>query len=336
MEIGMLALLGKTVSLMENLGFLWLVHTGFELNLWESLGEEKSKQKILAENVNWNPLLLDHWLEQAKIQELLVSNNGNYQLSKMGRAIQDYRDYGLEAMYKEFALHWGPCFGQLPDLIRGEIPREQMDREMENELISRASKASEPFVWPLLKGKCAKDRWSNVLDVGCGEADFLRRLVEEFPSLKGVGLEINSSVANRAAAQIGSNQGRIRIESKDVFDFTDTLEQYDCCLLNNNIYYFSRVKRVELLNHLKNLLSPGGQIGILTALRGVTPSFQIFKTHIPQNLMSFFLSCHEGFEGLPLEEEMIDLLEQTGFTQIEVIPLPFKVSHYFFARKPLD
>ncbi|OLN26849.1 class I SAM-dependent methyltransferase [Desulfosporosinus metallidurans] len=336
MDIGMLALLGKTVSLMENLGFMWLVHTGFELNLWERLLEEKTKEQILAENSNWDPLLLDHWLEQAKIQELVVFKNGNYQLSKMGKAINNYRDYGLEAMYKEFALHWGPCFAQLPDLMRGEIPRVQMEFEMENELISRASQASEPFVWPLLRGKCEKDRWRNVLDVGCGEAVFLRRLVEGFPSLTGVGLEINPSVADRAAAQTESYQGRIRIEATDVFEFTDTLGTYDCCLLNNNIYYFSSANRVELLNYLKDLLSPGGRIGILTALRGATPSFQILKTHIPQNLMSFFLTCHEGFEGLPLEKEMVDLLEQTGFTEIEVIPLPFKVSHYFFARKPLD
>lgn len=336
LEIGMLALLGKTVTLMENLGFMWLVHTGFELNLWEGLLEEKSKEKILAENTNWDPLLLDHWLEQARIQELLVIKNGNYQLSKIGKAIHDYRDYGLEAMYKEFALHWGPCFAQLPELMRGEISRVQMEGEMENELISRASKSSEPFVWPLLRGKCEKDRWRNVLDVGCGEAMFLQRLVEEFPRLKGVGLEINPSVANRAAAQTESYQGRIRIVSIDVFEFTDTSGTYDCCLLNNNIYYFSSEKRMKLLNFIKGLLRPGGQIGILTALRGVTPSFQILNTHIPQNLMSFFLSCHEGFEGLPLEKEMLDLLEQTGFTEIEVIPLPFKVSHYFFARKPLE
>jgi len=332
-EIGMLALLGKTVSIMENLGFSWLVYTGFELNLWERLLEEKTKEEILTETLNWNPLLLDHWLEQARIQDLLIFSHGKYRLSKMGKSIHDYRDYGLEALYKEFALHWGPRFAQVPDLMRGKIPRAKMDSDMENELISRASKSSELFVWPLLRGKCEKERWRNVLDVGCGEAEFLQRLAENFPSLQGVGLEINPSVAKRAAAQTESFQGRIRIESTDVFKFTDTLGSYDCCLLNNNIYYFDSVKRVELLNYLKDFLRPEGQIGILTALRGVTPSFPIFKTHIPQNLMSFFLACHEGFEGLPSEKEVLDLLEETGFNQIEVFPLPFKVSHYFFARK---
>ncbi len=335
MEIRMLALLGKTVSIMENLGFAWLVYTGFELNLWERLLGEKTKEEILVENSNWNPLLLDHWLEQARIQDLLVCNQGKYRLSKMGKSIHEFRDYGLEALYKEFALHWGPRFAQLPDLMTGKTPRALMEGEMENELISRASKASELFVWPLLRGKCEKERWCNVLDVGCGEGVFLQRLAEEFSCLHGVGLEINPAVAERAAAQTVSYQGRIQIESCDVFQFVDNLGTYDCCLLNNNIYYFDRLKRVELLSYLKDFLSPGGQIGILTALRGVTPSLPIFKTHIPQNLMSFFLACHEGFEGLPSEREVLDLLEQSGFTQIEVFPLPFKVSHYFFARKPL-
>lgn len=77
MDIGMPSLLGKTVSLVENLGFKWLVHTGFELNLWECLTEEKTKEQILAEHSNWDLPLLDHWLEQAKTQELLVFGNGN-------------------------------------------------------------------------------------------------------------------------------------------------------------------------------------------------------------------------------------------------------------------
>lgn len=336
MEIGMMALMGKTISIMENFGFLWLVHTGFELNLWENLIEGKTKEGILAEHPSWNPFLLDHWLVQGEIQEVLVFNDGKYQLSKIGKAILQYKDYGLEAMYKELALHWGPCFAQLPDLIIGSLPRMPMESEMENELISKASRASEPFVWPLLRGKCEKNRWGKVLDVGCGEAVFLRKLADDFPSLKGVGLEINPEVSSRAAAETTSYQGRIRIESRDVFDFTDASGKYDCCLLNNIIYYFKSSKRVDLLNHLKDLLSPGGQIGILTALRGVPPSFQVFKTHIPQNLMSFFLACHEGFEGLPLEQDILDLLEKTGFTEVEVTPLPLRVSHYFFAKKPKE
>lgn len=48
--------------------------------------------------------------------------------------------------------------------------------------------------------------------------------------------------------------------------------------------------------------------------------------------MSFFLACHKGFEGLPYKQEVRNLLQDSGFREIEVIPLPLKVSHYFFAR----
>jgi SAM-dependent methyltransferase len=332
MESGALALLGKTVTLMESLGFLWLVHTGFELNLWNILGNDKSKEEVLSEKPEWNPFLLEHWLEQARIQGLLLCNDKRYRLSRLGKAIANYRDYGLEAMYKEFALYWGPVFAQLPKLITQEVSQPKMEGEMENELISRASRSSEFFVWPLLKGKCEKEHWQSLLDVGCGEGLYLRKFVEEFPNIQGMGIEINPTVVDRAQKQAKLYSEQLRIECGDILDYPSPSEQFDCCLLNNNIYYFSADDRVKLLTRIKKWLVPKGQIGILTALRGQNSSLPFFQTHIPQNLMSFFLACHEGFEGLPTQEEVIQLLNDTGFKDVEVIPLPFNVSTYFFAR----
>lgn len=336
MDTGMLALLGKTVNLMENLGFLWLVYTGFELNLWGELKEGKSKEELLTTNPGWDSLLLEHWLEQARLQGLIQKDNEKYRLTRLGRAINTFQSYGLEAMYKEFALYWGPVFSHLPQLITQEINPPKMESEMENELISRASRSSEVFVWPLLKGKCEKEHWHNLLDIGCGEGFYLRKLMHEFPEMRGTGIEINPSVVKRAVKESEPYRERLQIILGNVLECQDPLEQFDCCLLNNNIYYFSTQQRMDLLRRIKTWLVPGGQVGILTALRGAGATIPFIQTHIPQNLMSFFLACHDGFEGLPYENEITKLLRESGFTEIEVVPLPFKVSHYFFARKPLE
>lgn len=332
MQTGILTLLGKTVSLMESLGFLWLVHTGFELDLWKLLQQERSKEELLELNPHWNPILLDHWLEQAKIQGLLLRNNSKYTLTRIGKAVDFYRDYGLEAMYKEFALYWGPTFAELPHRITGHVSPVKMENEMENELISKASRASELFVWPLLKAKCEKEHWQRVLDVGCGEGIYLRKLVEEFPGVQGVGIDVNSSVVERAKHLAKSFEDRLHFDCLNILDHDPPLEKYDCCLMNNNLYYFSFKQRQELLERIKSWLVPGGRIGILTALRGENSSIPFIQTHIPQNLMSFFLACHEGFEGLPYEQEITKLLRDLEYREIEVIPLPLKVSHYFFAQ----
>lgn len=329
---GMLTLLGKTVTLMESLGFLWLVHTGFELELWHVLQEEKSKGELLDIKPDWDPILLDHWLEQARIQGLLLQNKDKYRLTRTGRAIETYRDYGLEAMYKELALYWGPVFTELPQRITGQISKAKMEREMENELISKASRASEVFVWPLLKGKCEKERWHRILDLGCGEGDYLRRLIEEFPETYGIGLDNTASVIERARLLGKPMAERLYFECLDIWECSEPHEKYDCCLMNNNIYYFSAEQRKELLTRIKTWLAPGGMIGILTALRGMGPSVPFIHTHVPQNLMSFFLACHEGFEGLPYEQDVLELLNDAGYREVEVIPLPLKVSHYFFAK----
>jgi SAM-dependent methyltransferase len=336
MEFGMLTLLGKTVTLMESMGFLWLLYTGFELGFWEELQEDKSLEELLKLHQGWNTQLVEHWLEQARIQGLIVCNNGKYRLNRVGKAINLYRNFGLEAMYKEFVLYWGPTFSQLPQLITGEAVRPDMGSEMENELISRASRASEVFVWPLLKAKCEKENWLRILDVGCGEGFFLNKFMQEFPKTEGVGIDINPAVVERAQAQANLYSERLKIELGDILDCPDPLKKYDCCLLNNNIYYFSTEQRVGILERIKKWLVPGGRLGILTALRGEASSVPFIQTHIPQNLMSFFLACHDGFEGLPYEANMTKLLEDAGFIDIDVVALPFKVSHYFFARNPLE
>ncbi|MDI6880706.1 MAG: class I SAM-dependent methyltransferase [Desulfitobacteriaceae bacterium] len=333
MEPGMLALLGRTISLMENLGFLWVVQTGFKLELWGELEERKSLEDLLALHPTWDRVLLDHWLEQAFCQDLLSKDSLSYKLSKLGKAIQTYRSQGLEAMYQEFVVHWSPGFARLPELITGQTEKTIFGSEMEEELISKASLASEPFVWPFLRNNCQKNKWQHILDIGCGEGIYLNKLMESFPSLQGVGIEINPTVAERAQNNTHSWGERLKIICGDALDLSQDLGTFDVCLLNNNIYYFSREQRESLLNNLKKILKPTGQIGILTALReSGNQSQRIFRTHIPQNLMSFFIACHQGFLGLPAEGEIRELLQQTGYTDIEVIPLPFRISHYFFAR----
>ncbi len=332
MDPNVLKLLGKTVGLMENMGFLWLVYSGFELQLWEQLQKEITIDRLLADNPDWDAVLLEHWLSQAVIQNLLILDKGTYRLSSLGKSVLRYQDFGLEAMYKEFVVYWSVCFRQLPDFITGQKERPSLENELKDELISRASRSSEIFVWPVLRKKCRKDNWQKILDIGCGEGIYLKKLLTVFPELTGVGLEINSAACMRAKQGMEKYQDRVRIVCRDVFDFKDT-ETFDCCLLNNTIYYFTGTKRLELLRHIRTLLKSGGQIGILTALRETTSSVPILPTHIPQNLMSFFLSCHQGFDGLPTEQDIIKLLQETGFEKIEVTPLLFKVSHYFFATK---
>ncbi|MHB8127249.1 MAG: class I SAM-dependent methyltransferase [Desulfitobacteriaceae bacterium] len=335
MDVGMLALLAKTTTLMEHLGFLWVVQTGLELDLWTELESARSLDDLMALHPDWDKILLDHWLEQAYCQEMLTKNNEHFLITKLGKAIKKYRNLGLEALYKELVEHWSTGFAELPRLITNQREKLALDSDMEEELISKASLASEPFVWPFLRAKCQKEKWQRVLDLGCGEGLYLKKLTNEFPLLSGVGLELNPVVASRAQEGIKESGGRIQILCKDILSLGDVfsaeLGTFDICLLNNNIYYFSLEQRIHLLESIKGLLAPGGQLGILTAVRKGKP-IRLFKTHIPQNLMSFFLACHQGFQGLPTEQEIITLLQQTGYTDVNISVMPLGTSHFFIAK----
>ena len=349
----MLALLGKTTALMEYLGFLWVVQTGLELNLWAELEGEVSLDDLMALHPDWDKILLDHWLEQAYCQDLLTRNNGCFRISKLGKAINKYRNSGLEALYKELVGHWGVEFAELPQLMTNKKEKLSFGSDMEEELISKASLASEPFVWPFLRAKCQREQWQRVLDLGCGEGLYLNKLASEFPHLRGVGLEMNPVVASRAQESskvfnerihilcldilsLGNFRGRKQDENKLPIEndgLPEEIGTFDLCLLNNSIYYFTPEQRIQLLESIKGLLVPGGQLGILTAVRKGEP-IRVFRTHVPQNLMSFFLACHQGFQGLPTEQEILALLQQTGYTDVNISVMPLGTSHYFFAKSP--
>lgn len=331
MEAGMLALLGKTITLMESLGLLWILTSGFELNLWDELKEEKTLDDLITLHPAWDRLLLDHWLEQAGSLGLLIKDNQSYKLSKLGKAVQSYRYEGLEALYKELVKHWSPVFADLPQLITGDADKKSFASEMEEELIAKASLASEPFVWPFLVKKFNDSKWRRILDIGCGEGLYLQKLMEFSPSLQGIGIEINPEVALRARTNCAAYNDRLKIICADALDFQLDIGTFDVSLLNNNIYYFNPDQRITLLYNIKKVLNPGGQIGILTALRGTNDQLELFSTQMPRHLMSFFLACHRGFRGLPTEAEIRELLTLTGYIDLEVIPLPFGMSHFFFA-----
>lgn len=333
MQPEVLVLLEKTVNIMENLGFLWIVHTGLKLDLWVELQEEKSLEQLLTDHPDWDRVLLDHWLEQAYILSLLDKKGSAYRATKLGKAVETYRRQGLEAMYQEFIVHWNWCFAGLPELITKRVSKAHLGSEMEEELISRASLASEMFAWPVLMDKCKREKWHSVLDVGCGEGTYLHNLVETFPEIQAVGIEINPKVALRALSQAAKYHGRLRIICADALELDANLGKFDVCLLNNNIYYFSVEQRGRLVNNIKQLLNPGGQIAILTALRESDYTARIFRTHIPQNLMSFFLACHHGFNGLPRAEEIVELLKSAGLEALEVKPLAMQTSYYFFGKR---
>lgn len=332
MEPEMLALLGKTITLMEGLGYLWVVNTGLELNLWLELAEPASLEDLFSVHPSWDKILLDHWLEQAYCLDLLSKKGSKYCTTKLGQALETYRDHGLEAMYKEFTAYWGPCFEQLPALIRQEVAKQTLQSHLEEELISRASLASEPFVLPFLHAKCKEEHWHRVLDIGCGEGTYLQKLLESFEWLEGVGIEINPVVAERAKEQGTKFGSRLHIICTDALELSEDLGTFDVCLLNNNIYYFNDEQRVTLLKQLKRYLAKDGELGILTALRESDYRSRVFRTHLPQNLMSFFLACHHGFKGLPTEAQIKDLLSKTGFVEIKANPLALRTSFYFFAR----
>ena len=70
---------------------------------------------------------------------------------------------------------------------------------------------------------------ASVLDVGCGKAAFLRRVLERYPTASGVGIDINAAFLSIAAAE-GVSDGvarRLTLQQRPAAEYLETCPRFD-------------------------------------------------------------------------------------------------------------
>jgi len=114
---------------------------------------------------------------------------------------------------------------------------------------------------------------------------------------------------------------RVSIEVGDVRSRVPNAS-FDIVTLHNAINYFTVESRVELLEHLRRFLRPGGRI-ILTC--GCVPG------GVAIEWLSLWGAMTDGCGRFPTRDEMSGQLAQAGFRQPECRPLIPGTGYYCFA-----
>ena len=73
---------------------------------------------------------------------------------------------------------------------------------------------------------------ASVLDVGCGKAAFLRRVLERYPTAAGIGIDINAGfLATAAAEAIGEGVARrLTLQQRPAAEYLETSPRFDALL----------------------------------------------------------------------------------------------------------
>jgi 2-polyprenyl-3-methyl-5-hydroxy-6-metoxy-1,4-benzoquinol methylase len=180
----------------------------------------------------------------------------------------------------------------------------------------------------------------EVLDIGCGKGHALLLLAETFPNSRFTGYDFSpDGMASAQAAAIAKGLSNLRFEAMDVATLAET-QRYQLITAFDAIHDQAQPRRV--LRAIRQALRDDG-VFLMQDIRA--------SSHLHQNLAHpiapwlytistmhcMTVSLAHGGEGLGTawgEEKALELLNEAGFTQVEVKQLPHDfLNSYFVARR---
>jgi len=213
-------------------------------------------------------------------------------------------------MVEANVTYYNDMFRSFPGRVRGG----PLDRRIPaiGPLVARVSRIAEPFVARLLRDAARGAGPIRVLDVGCGAGLHLRTVLEANPAATGVGLDLDPAVVSQCRENLEDwgLSGRVEVLEGDIQAPPEEARgPFDLVLLLSVVYYLPVPQRVAVLTDLRQRLSPGGVLVVITSCRG--EDSDLFSANL--NLAT---SSMEGLTPLPEADEMEAQLREAGFTRV--------------------
>ena len=265
------------------------------------------------------------WLSLGVKSGVLKKSKAGYSLRGfMAKKLAKPENGAIRALVREAAELHHIYIMQTPAKLEQGIEWQPADQHSQyGDLIARSSQTLEPFLFEIIDRIFPKSDDIRLLDVGCGNAEYIIYAAGRHKRLHAVGLELDAQVAKTARANIEAKnlKNHINIMVKDVRNFK-TDELFDIVTLYNNIYYFMIKDRVDLLKHLKRFLKPGGRILLTTGCSGGGIEFE------PVNLIH---ASTKGWGRIPDKDEMLRQMEEAGFEQNHAVNLLLLPGNKYYA-----
>lgn len=288
------------------------IFAAYESGLLKALNQPCDR-KTLIEKLNVRrPELLDALLEVGlATKELAVKNERFSVKGKRSKAVVGADGDMLSAVIQASVTYYSDAYRNLTARMHGEELGENLDEI--GDIVARFSKMTEPVIREFLASLVRGKNPMTVLDVGCGSGFLLRSVYDINSNADGIGLDIDKAVVDQARNNITAwgLTDRFRIHHGDIYSLSERAGPFDLISLINILYYFNKEDRHELVNNLRNMLSPGG---ILT----VVMNFHSKGRDIGAANLNVVNSSLKGLTPLPDLDEIKSLLEQCGLSEINI------------------
>ena len=188
----------------------------------------------------------------------------------------------------------------------------------------------------------------NVLDIGCGNGNFIDYFLKKDNSFSVTGIEMQQDLAVLLEKKY-SNFRNVKIYSDNILDL-NIVAQFDIINMSYMLFYLSFTEQIKLFSSLKENLSQNGRI-IVCQYFGNIEEIQIrimknrgkwnfidrYKFSISQNILyaELLLNASLGtFDTLPRYDKFLELLDITGFEINEIFPADDNFYSFYFSIKP--
>ncbi len=172
--------------------------------------------------------------------------------------------------------------------------------------VARISNMLTPLVEEVLEANVPADGAHTLLEIGCGNAHYLRHACGANDRLQGHGLELDAAVAETARRQIDAAGlgARIDVTTGDVCD-APLPTDVDTVLLINLLYYLPMTQRAGVLGRLAESLAPGGRVLVAGYCAG---------GGLGSNILDLWFSAMPETGPLPTTEAITEDLEAAGLS----------------------
>lgn len=289
--------------------YSWHAYVGYELDLFKAFSRPMQEADV-SDAYQLDKELLHQWIMVGlSIGHLKDAGRNRYKIANTWKLPKPKGENSSGVLLKEMMELHIPTLLEYPSMMR-EKKRLHFDEEAHAPTVAETSRLLETLALPKVARRISEFGSRRILDIGCGEAGYVKKLADRFPDVEFKGLEISPEVTEKAI-ELTKDNDNVAIEQGDLWSYEPDGE-YDLVMMNNVIHYIDLEDRAELFKKLAGWLAPGAVLSVITPIAGSKddPPFG--------NVFNSFFSSFENLYRLPTEEEMKKWGEGAGLELLKI------------------
>ncbi|WP_211653625.1 class I SAM-dependent methyltransferase [Planococcus alpniumensis] len=283
--------------------YSWHAYVGYELDLFKAF-ERPVTQFDVADALELDEQLLAQWVAiGVSIGYLKESGRNRYQIKSRWKLPKSKGNNSSGVLLKEMMELHIPTLLEYPKMMRNQS-RLHFDEDEHASTVAETSRLLEVLAYPKMAKRLKEKDCRRVLDIGCGEGGYIKKLGQRFPTTQFTGIEISEEVVEKAK-ELTADQKNVSIEQADLWNYKPESPQ-DMVMLNNVLHYIPLEKRQALFKEISSWIAPGGIFSVVTPIAG-GPDSPPFA-----NVFNSFFSSFDNLYRLPKREELIEWGEESN------------------------